>query len=307
MGIRERGGHFIAGVDERIPRGKPMQIHPRQLTTVLLAALLAVMAAVGFAPPAVPQEAPQKGSGAAQPSTQRVSRLGGRAYLERKTPVAGATVLVHREEDPSNLFLTSTDAGGIFRVAGLPDGGYRVRIEREGFGAQIKEDVSVKFPFRAVVEFDLDPVNASAAEPARLIPADDGATGPLVVRGRVVEVNADPVGELRLRFVRQDGSEDPRTVRSQADGSFTLSGCSSGVWRVEVSGVGFLTQRMALQLNGETSLTVLVVRQPPDYDPTPWDLMPSEQPIPPVGFLDETAGKYEEGTGADESANETAE
>jgi hypothetical protein len=115
------------------------------------------------------------------------------------------------------------------------------------------------------------------------------------------------VGELRLRLVRQDGNEDPRTVRSLADGSFDLSGFSSGVWRVEISGVGFLTQRMAIDLKGETSLTVLVVRQPPDYDPTPWDLMPSEQPIPPAGFLDETAGKYEEEGGAEESADETAD
>jgi hypothetical protein len=238
-----------------------MRTNKRQLTTLIFGALFALAPAIGFAPPAVPQEATERVSGASEPAAQRTSRLGGRAYVERKTPIVGATVLVHREDDPSSLFLTSTDADGIFRVAGLPDGAYRVRIEREGFGAQVKDDVSVKFPFRAVVEFDLDPVGA--------------------------------VGELRLRFVRHDGSEDPRMVRSLTDGRFEISGISSGVWRVEISGVGFLTQRMALDLAGETSLTVLVVRQPPDYDPTPFDLMPSEQPIPPDGFLEETAGEYE--------------
>jgi len=266
---------------------------------MILTTLFAVIPAIGFAPPASPQDAPEKVSGAVASSTQRVSRLGGRAYLKRKTPVVGATVLVHREDDPSNLFLTSTDAEGIFRVAGLPDGFYSVRIEREGHGAQVKEEVSVKFPFRAVVEFDLDPLSPGAGDVSRLIPQDASESGSLVVQGRVVEVNADPVGELRLRFIRQDGTEDPRTVRSLADGTFEFNGLSSGVWRVEVTGVGFLTQRMAISLRGETSLTVLVVRQPPDYDPTPWDLMPSEQPIPPAGFLEETAGEYEDETETD--------
>ena len=61
----------------------------------------------------------------------------------------------------------------------------------------------------------------------------------------MIEVNGGPVAEIQLRFVRLDGREDPRVLRSLPDGSFELKGVSSGVWRVEVSGVGYLTQRMA--------------------------------------------------------------
>lgn len=239
---------------------------------------------------------------AAAPTTaepQRTSRLGGRAYLDRRNPIVGASVLAHAQDRPDVLYLTSTDVEGIFRIAGLPDGAYAVRIEREGLGAETKSEVSVKFPFRAVVEFDLDPVGADAVAESRIIPADSGGSGPLTVTGSVTEVNGGPVPELRLRFVRVDGGEDPRVLRSLPDGSFELRGVSSGVWHVEVSGVGYLTQRMAVDLHGDVSLTALVVQQPPDYDPTPFDLMPTEQPIPPAGFLEEAAGEYPEETEAD--------
>jgi hypothetical protein len=257
---------------------------------LLVAALLAAGTVLG-ARPLFAQNAP-----AAQPA-ERLSRLGGRAYLQRRTPVPGATVLVHHEEHPTVLYLTSTDDEGEFRVAGLIDGFYRVRVEREGLGAQVKEGVSVKFPFRAVVELDLDPVPSQAAAKARIIPVATSTAGPLGVRGRVTDVGGEPVGEVQLRFVRLDGSEDPRVVRSLPDGSFELGGAGSGVWRLEVTGVGYLGQRMALDLHDEISLSVIVVRQPANYDPTPLELMPIEQPIPPPGFLDDEI--------ADDSKKET--
>jgi len=257
---------------------------------------LAVAAMVGL-PPTLAQDPPATAASttaSAAPDPKKTSRLGGRAYLDRRDPIVGASVLAHAQDRPDVLYLTSTDAEGIFRIAGLPDGAYSVRIEREGLGANTKSDVSVKFPFRAVVEFDLDPVGAGASAESRIVPAGSGGSGPLTVTGSVIEVNGGPVPELRLRFVRVDGGEDPRVLRSLPDGGFELSGVSSGVWHVEVSGVGFLTQRMALDLQGEVSFTALVVQPPPDYDPTTFDLMPTEQPIPPAGFLEEVAGEYPE-------------
>jgi hypothetical protein len=300
-------------------------VAPVAVIRVILIAALALQAAPGAVadpqqPPAVPtapadrtaaEGAPADPSAAPAPASgpvagQRLSRLGGRAFLGRRDPIIGATVLVHPEGRPDKLYLTSTDAEGIFRVAGLPDGSYFVRIEREGLGAQTKNDVSLKFPFRAVVEFDLDPVSAASATSSRIIPEATAPSGPLVLRGGVFEVNGGPVPELRLRFIRADGEEDPRVVRSAADGSFELTGGGSGVWKLEVSGVGYLTQRMALDLTGEATLKVLVVRQPPDYDPTPFDLMPTEQPIPPVGFLEEAAGEVTPVLEPDASADASA-
>jgi hypothetical protein len=274
---------------------------PRPETWLLLAALLPLTIAAG-APPVLAQEA------AAEPPAERTSRLGGRVYLERRDPVVGSTVLVHEQGNSTRLFLTSTDDGGIFRVNGLPDGMYRVRVEREGLGAQVKDDVTLKFPFRAVVELDLDPVGSDAAAASRIMPDGSDLSGPLLVRGRVVTVDDEPVGEVALRFVRIDGAEDPRVVRSLPDGRFELGGVGSSVWRLEVNGVGYLAQRMALALHDETSLRVIVVPQPANYDPTPTELMPSEQLIPPPGFLDdeteEGAAEAEQGTTDNEAGSE---
>ena len=266
----------------------------RQTTWWVVAAAVTTALTVAAFPSALAQQTPAAATSAeapAAPDPNKTSRLGGRAYLERRDPIVGATVLVHPQDRPDQLHLTSTDEEGIFRVAGLPDGAYFVRIEREGLEAETKQEVSVKFPFRAVVEFDLDPVGAGSTGDSRIIPDGAGGSEPLTVTGSVIEVNAGPVPELRLRFVRLDGGEDPRVLRSLPDGSFVLTGVSSGVWHVEVSGVGYLTQRMALDLSDDVSLTALVVRQPPDYDPTPFDLMPTEQPIPPAGFLEQAAGE----------------
>jgi len=243
-----------------------------------------LLVAAVAAGPALAQDTP------AASASERVSRLGGRAYLGRNAPVVGATVLVQPEDRPGEAYLTSTDEDGVFRVDGLSDGSYRVRVEREGLGPQVKTGISLKFPFRAVVELDMDPLALGSAEKSALVPEATAADGSLSLTGRVIEAGAGPVGEVQLRFVRLDGREDPRALRSRPDGSFELDGAGAGVWRVEVSGVGYLSQRMALDLQGASFLKVILVRQPAGYDPTPLELMPPEQPIPPAGFVDDTAG-----------------
>jgi hypothetical protein len=248
--------------------------------------VLVVLAAVGMLLAGVParcQEAPPA------EKKERLTQLGGRAYLGRNAPVVGATVLVRPEGRPGEAYLTSTDEHGVFRVDGLPDGSYSVRVEREGLAARAKDDVPVKFPFRAVVELEMSPLEAASAEPAAATPAAMPAEEPLQLRGQVVEAGAGPVGEVRLRFVRPDGLEDPRILRSRPDGTFEIEGAGPGVWRVEASGVGYLSQRIALDLRGTSLLKVILVRQPADYHPTPLELMPPEQPIPPQGFVNDTA------------------
>jgi hypothetical protein len=226
----------------------------------------------------------------AAPKRERVSQLGGRAYLGRNAPVVGATVLVQPEDRDREAYLTSTDEDGEFRVDGLPDGSYRVRVEREGLAAKTKESIPLKFPFRAVVELDMDLLGSGSAATQSVVPRSSSPDGTLRLTGEVVEAGAGPLGEVQLRFVRLDGREDPRGLRSRPDGTFELEGAGAGVWRVEISGVGYISQRMALDLHGVALLKVILVRQPADYDPTPLELMPPEQPIPPPGFLDETAG-----------------
>lgn len=255
--------------------------------TLPIRALLVVLAVIGILLPCGPTPAQDAPAASAR---EKLSQLGGRAYLGRNAPVVGATVLVWPEERNGEVYLTSTDENGVFRVDGLPDGSYSLRVEREGLAAKAKDGIPLKFPFRAVVELNMDPLAPGSAEASAVIPDATAAGGPLSLKGLVVEEGAGPMGEVQLRFVRTDGREDPRGLRSLRDGTFEVTGAGAGVWRLEVSAVGYLSQRLALDLQGAAFLKVILVRQPADYDPTPLELMPPEQPIPPEGFVDDTAG-----------------
>ena len=92
------------------------------------------------------------------------------------------------------------------------------------------------------------------------------------------------MADVTLRFVRADGTVDPRRVRTDGDGVFELPELPGGLWRLEVLGVGYLPLRTRLELDGDTELSVVLVEQPVNYDPSPLDLMPPEQPLVPEVF-----------------------
>lgn len=223
------------------------------------------------------------GAVAADDAAGRSSELQGSTYLGRNRKVVGTTVLVRPEADPSRLVVTSSDGKGIFRVGALPDGEYRVEVSRDGLEPVVKSAVAVRYPFRAVVEVPMRPRQAAVASSDA--PSGSASTPePLTLRGRVVDAGDQPVADIPLRFSRRDGGEDPHLLQSGEDGSFELVGLSSGAWRLEVRAVGFLPIRTDLELLADTSLRISLVRQPADYAPTPLDLMPPEQPLPPRGL-----------------------
>lgn len=248
------------------------------LALVLSAALSAV------AVPAQTETAAGEETGAA---VVRTSRLQGRVVIDRRTSVIGANVLVQRQDDASRLILTSTDAKGVFRVDGLTDGEYRVDLTRDGLAPIEKTDVSLRFPFRAVVEVTMKPVEGPSSGAGRR-PESQGVMtiAPLALRGEVRDRDGAGVGEVRLRFVRIDGSMDPRLVRSSPEGTFEITDLSAGEWRAEIWGVGFLALRKTLELTGDTRLDVVLVTQPSDYRPTPLELIPPERPVAPAGLED---------------------
>jgi len=213
-------------------------------------------------------------------AAERTSSLQGRAYLGRRAPVIGATTLIQSQDRSADLYLTSSDAKGVFRIDGLPDGLYRVRAERDGLVPRLMDDISVKFPFRAVVELEMIPVSKDSAEDSSQTAA---ASETLIsIIGQIIEQDIGPIGEIHIRFVKQGGGDDPRILRSSSDGSFTLAAITAGRWHLEINGVGLLPQRINLNLQEDVNLTVIMVRQPPGYEQTPLDLMPPEQPIPPA-------------------------
>ncbi len=54
-----------------------------------------------------------------------------------------------------------------------------------------------------------------------------------------------------------------------------------GLDRIEASAVGFLPVRKHVELRGDALLRIAMVRQPADYEPSPLELMPLEEPLVP--------------------------
>ncbi len=210
----------------------------------------------------------------------RATRLQGMAYLDRRRRVVGASVLVVPEGKPDRAYLTSTDGKGQFRLDAIPDGEYRVEIRRDGFRPVTKNNVSLRFPFRAVVEV---PMEEGATAPAnRQVPASVGSGGGAAISGRVLDPSGLPMSEVPVRLVRGDALSDPRTVQSDRDGRFEVPDLRPGAWQVSVLGLGYLPLRVELDLGGKVELVSVLIPQPADYRPSPIDLLPPERLIPPA-------------------------
>ncbi len=210
----------------------------------------------------------------------KLSRLQGRTRESRTRDVVGAMVLVQRTADPSKFYLTTSGGDGAFFVDGLPDGDYTVRLNREGYASEVKTGVQLKFPFRAVVEVTMEPGQPD------LSAAGDPVTGASAIdlHGSVIAAGGNGLGEVSVRIVRQDGSVDPLIVRTPKDGTFRFDAVPAGEWRLEIVGIGYLPVNQRLMFNSDSAVTVQLIRQPPDYVPSPLELMPPEVPIVPEGF-----------------------
>jgi hypothetical protein len=213
----------------------------------------------------------------------RVSRLQGTVAIDRYNEVLGATVVVHPEGDESTLYLTSTGRDGVFRIDGLPDGEYQLDINRPGFSPLSKNAVTMRYPFRAVVEVKMTPVDPATTMLAAYPGDDTGAVDAISVSGKVVTRRAGPIDEVDLRFIRPGGGRDPRAWRTDVDGNFRIE-VESGVWRLEVVGVGYLPVWTWIDFREDSELSIQLVPQPPDYAPTLFELLPAEVPVPPVGW-----------------------
>ena len=224
---------------------------------------------------------------AEEAAAPRVSRLQGKVYLGRNRDVTGAVVRVRNEGDPGRVWLTSTDAKGVFRIEGLADGSYDVRVEREGLEPVEKGAIGVRFPFRAVVELVMKHTETQAqlqASAATVAPSSAGVR----LSGTVRDVALDGVAEARVRIVDPSGRTDPRIFTTGADGTFAFDDLPGGDWAVHVRGVGRLPIRVRLALSADTSLDVILVQQPAAYVPSPLELMPPEEPVVPEGFRPES-------------------
>ena len=253
--------------------------------TALSLAMLLVCSSPAFLQEEDPVSEPRDLSQSSQPP-ERVSRLQGTAFLDRNEDVIGATVVVHAMEDRSTIYLTSTDENGRFRIRGLPDGSYKVRVHRHGVETMVKDNVTVRFPFRAVVELDMEQVEKGPILPTGVAHDGDVLAGRVTLRGIARTPRGLPMGEVKLRIVKTEGQADPLMATTAEDGTFRIDGITAGEWRVTIVGVGMLPIRTWVYLVGDYELDINLVLQPAAYEPSPLELMPIEDPIPPAGLTD---------------------
>ncbi len=216
------------------------------------------------------------------PAADRRTTLQGTVMIDRRHRVVGAVVQIRPEDDPTRVYLTSTDDDGDFEIKKLPEGTYRLTMDRVGFHPVLKDGVSVKFPFRAVVEVTMIR-NQDDVVPAVQRSDMDGGS-PITVTGIVSERAGAPMAEARLRMVHPVGELDPHEAQSDANGGFTIDRLAPGRWELEIDAVGFLPLDVQVDLTEDTQIELWLVRQPADYEPSPLELMPPEKPTPPPGF-----------------------
>lgn len=192
----------------------------------------------------------------------------------RRTPAVGAVVVVRPEGARTPVRLGTTGASGRFAFDGLSDGTYRAEVRREGFAPVVKSGITVKAPFRAVVELTLVRGSDAPAPPA----AAAGETGSIRLE---VKNGTIPLAEARVRLVLADGSQDPRTGLTDGDGRTVFDNLSAGTWRVEILGAGLLPLRASVEVAGEIEVEATMAPQPADYQPSPQDLIVPEDVTPP--------------------------
>lgn len=231
------------------------------------AALLFALPAALFAPPSRAAE---------PPAPARPSRLQGTAIFERNRPVTGATIVIFPEYPSGEIVISTTDAKGNFRIDNVPDGAYTVSFERAGLATLRKEHVELKAPFRPTVEV----VMKAAPQGPPAAPAT--SAGDLSLTGRATDREGAPVSDLTIRLTREGADTDPIERRTGENGEFSATGLAEGNWLLEAKGLAYLTVRATVPLTPTAPrIRLVLVPQPPAFDPIPIDLLPPEEPIPP--------------------------
>ena len=271
-------------------------------------ALMAVVAcAVLWAepPPAGARTAEPAEAEASPDRGEKTTWLLGHARTGRRRWVTGAAVVATPESGEARIFVTATNDKGAYRFEAIPEGIYRVMLLKHGLEPVIKPKVELRFPFRAVVEVEMEP--ASGATPAEVLAATTSSLGTTAgLDGRILDRVGEPIGEVRVRLTRTDGSVDPRDAVSDEDGEFAVTNLLPGKWKLEVLGAGYLPIRVPVSLSGEGELRAVLIPQPASYEPQPLDLMPPELPIPPPPLEPEPAPSGDAVADAD-TASDAAE
>ena len=206
------------------------------------------------------------------PQAPPAAQLRGAVTYGRHAPAVGAMVILRPENAPSPVRLATTGNNGSFAFQNLTDGVYRAEVRRDGYAPIVKSGITVRSPFRAVVEVVLVRGEAKPDEP-KPMEGDASLTGTIRVAGGA------PLAEAKVRLTR--GDEDARLLLTDAAGAFAYRELKAGRWRLDLQGAGLLPLRADLDLVGDVAIEAQLAAQPPDYKPLAQDLIVPEEAIPP--------------------------
>jgi len=216
--------------------------------------------------------------------------IGGRYYISRKVNVPGATVKLGAEGG-GKIYITATDENGRWDLKEMPEGRYSIEMFKEGFVPIRKNDLVVQVPFKSVVELRATPSKKSYGSIASWTPAGEGQSGAagttgassraMRIQGRAMLKGGDPLADAEIILKDMMGDRNPYRARSDSDGNFFLENVPAGVYDTSVYAIAYFTLRLRLDLKTDLGMRVIMVQQPQNYQYSPSELIPPEEPLPP--------------------------
>ena len=235
-------------------------------------ALVLSLAAAPPAPPAAQEAGPQ--------GRAIFGRIRGTVLGPAKKGIAGLLVQLSARGDSGQLRVTGTNEKGQYLFQELPAGTYDIEVAADGFAPQKKGSIVVRPPFQNIVDFELRPATGTApAVPASSPPGP----APLVpVRGQFVDQQKQPVAEVSVTFVSQEGRGEQQAFSGE-DGRFSLPAVPAGRYRVLVASPGHVAldlKSVEVSPISGLNLSLSLVDYPLNFKGGHEDLLPREQPRP---------------------------
>ena len=227
-------------------------------------------------------------SGAASPDPiAGKGQLRGSVSGPDEEPLIGVSIVLVPTQNNHVLYATSTDEGGKYGFNGLLTDVYQVYAEGQGFASVVKKRISVKPPFRAIIDFEMQPIGPGEATVMPGSDADPGAVEPGTVgqvEGVFVDGKGEPVLEGSVVFRRLDDADDVFYAQTDEQGHFSQSNLPAGVYDITTKSPGLIPLHLfanALTPTDVFHLRLVAPTYPLSFRGWIADLLPTEIPVPP--------------------------
>lgn len=204
-------------------------------------------------------------AGQPKPVAPPTATLSGTIVDEGGIPVEGARVGI-----PATALSTVSEAGGVFRLSGVPAGRASVEVSKEGFSTlefdfeiAATVTVSLKLTLVSLPPPPMPDSGAASADTARVAQPDVAAdAGPansrkVTFRGTIVDSSGAPV----FGAIVEEAATATRTM-SDSLGRFRLLGLDPGLLFVRVRKLGYLAEYFPITGVGGRNVTKTVRLRP---------------------------------------------